>query len=248
MPRNLAGSEDLPQSLTETEDMPQRLAEPEEMPRNLVGSNAQNLVGAVMQKEEPSDEELLAANMPSEPITLRWRYTNKSIQLYERHLRSLREYGIGSPLQAWVRSRLEWVADNKLSEKPNGVIVIDVDPKGDVDINLQDQGFPPEFCEEDLVWKGDALAGCKIAGSLWLAQDGTIFHMPKKLKGACETFTRDLIKTFGYQFRCLQFSKSELSNVEVFVINDEFGIIPCLGHGGNVTTKLQECFEKLWSK
>ncbi len=213
----------------------------EEMPRNLVGASG-------LQEEEPSDEELLAANMPSEPITFRWRYTNKSIQLYERHLRSLREYGIGSPLQAWMRSRLEWVADNKLSEKPNGVIVIDVDPQGDVDINLQDQVEVPQFCDDDLLWEDDILAGCKIDGSLWFCQDGSISHSPKNLKGACETFARDLIKTFGYQFKDLQFSKSEMTGAEIFIVNDEFGIVPCLGHEDKITAKLQECFDKLWSK
>ena len=197
------------------------------MPRNLVGASG-------LQEEEPSDEELLAANMPSEPITFRWRYTNKSIQLYERHLRSLREYGIGSPLQAWMRSRLEWVADNKLSEKPNGVIVIDVEV--------------PQFCDDDLLWEDDILAGCKIDGSLWFCQDGSISHSPKNLKGACETFARDLAKTFGYQFKDLQFSKSEMTGAEIFIVNDEFGIVPCLGHEDKITAKLQECFDKLWSK
>ncbi len=211
------------------------------MPRNLVGTNTQ-------QKDEPSDEELLAMNMPSEPITFRWRYANKNIQLYERHLRSLRDYGIGSPLQAWMRSRLEWVSDNKLVEKPNGVIVIDVDPQGDVDIELQDQVGAPHFCEDDLIWEDGKLAGCKLHGSLWSCEDGTLVHVPSGLKGACETFARDLMKTLNFQLEEGTLSKEALSEAEVFIVDDEFGIVACAGHEGKLCDKLKACFDKLWSK
>lgn len=212
------------------------------MPRNLVGSQD------VHKEDEPSEEELLAANLPSEPITFRWRYSNKNIQLYERHLRSLKEYGIGSALQAWMRSRLEWVSDNKLSELPDGVVVIDVDPSGDVDIDLQEQTPSPHISKKDLHFHDDKLVSCDYAGSIWAKREEQVFHFPTQLKGACETLARDLMKTLHYDVIDEELTKSVIDAAdELFFINDEFGIIPCEGSSGELISKMQTCFDKLWS-
>ena len=55
---------------------------------------------------------------------------------------------------------------------------------------------------------------------------------------------RDLGTTLGYE---VVQAELPLDDAEVFVVNDESGIIPVEGTTGPVIRKLSECFDKLWS-
>ena len=100
------------------------------IPYNKVGNEKPETIADVAESEGISEEEWRAQNLPASVLEFRWRYTNKTIHLYERRLRSLAAFNVGPAVQAWVRSRLEWVRDNKLYEMPDGVIVLTVDPEG----------------------------------------------------------------------------------------------------------------------
>lgn len=199
-----------------------------EIPRNIVGNANGDKLKVSASGYSMSEEEWRAANLPAEKLTLRWRYANKEIQLYERRLRSLHAYNVGPAVQAWVRSRLEWVRDNKLYEKPNGVIVLTIDPEGDVDIQLEELQKPYRGCE----------------GTMWVATGSRLLAVcpSGELKNAADTFVRDLAGTLGYAVECVEAAPHPLD--QAFIVSDEFGVVPI--HGGDVVRKMQECFDKLW--
>lgn len=210
----------------------------ETMPFNKIGSDEPASLVDLAEREGISEEEWRARNLPASKLEFKWRYSNKKIPLYERRLRSLHEFNIGPAVQAWVRSRLEWVVDNKMYEMPDGVIVLSIDPEGMVDIKQEEQAPAPAFTVAQLE-AGEA------PGTLWLAQDG-IVRCVEEPREAADTFVRDLVKTLGYEFETGR--PETLEGAEAFAISDEFGIAACEGKAGDVTNKLAECFEKLWSQ
>lgn len=225
-----------------------------QMPRNLVHGSAPEPEPEPERDDAALEARWLAENLPAEPLQLRWRYNNRTIQLYERHLRSFVNYRIGPALRSYLRTRLEWVNDNKLWEKPSGVIVVDVDPGGDVDVTLADAEPAPTLTVVDLRFEDGALAGASVPGSLWVRPLGTgaVHCVPglDKLKGASETLVRDLTTTLGYELAEGTVSKAEVEaeGTETLLVNDEFGILVIEGHEGSFTAKMQSCFEKLWSQ
>ena len=214
----------------------------EKMPFNLVGD---------LEKKAADEAELerawRAKNLPAVKLVFRWRYASRKIQLYERRLRSLAQFNVGPAVQAWVRSRLEWMQDNRLYEQPDGVLELTIDPEGDVAMDMQPVGEPPRLSEEALQWEGDVLTGCALPGTLWVVDAEHAHALPADLKHAADTFTRDLVVTLGRPLAQGPIERGQLEGAEIFLTNDEHGIVPCVGREGEMTEKLSACFAKLWS-
>ncbi len=225
-----------------------------EMPRNIIESGFEDEGGIKerAEREGITEAEWRARNLPSHPITFRWKYANKTIQLYERRLHSLRDFHVGPALQAWVRSRLEWVADNKLYELRNGVIVLSIDPEGDVDINLEEPVDAPVFTEDELVVENAKLKGMEVPGTLWLARDKHLVALSEgdRLCHAADTLVRDLATTLKFTVDVHETADAALledAHLELFSVSDEFGVVPCQGHVGPVVRKMDACFTRLWT-
>ena len=125
------------------------------MPRNVVGGGAAG--GAVAAGEgarlpQLSEAEWRAQNMPATRLLVRWGYRNGQVQLLNRRMRNLAERRVGPAMCAWIRERVEWEAANRLHERPDGVIVVDVDPAGEgsVDVRVDALGEPPSFTRDML--------------------------------------------------------------------------------------------------
>ena len=206
------------------------------IPYNKVGSSKPETVADVAESEGISEEEWRAQNLPASKLEFRWRYTNKTIHLYERRLRSLSAFNVGPAVQAWVRSRLEWVRDNKFYELPDGLVVLTIDPEGMVDIQQE------ELPQAPVLTRAMLDAG-ELPGTLWAARNGQLF-VEQEPRHAADTLVRDLAKTLGYEVVVGELS---LDDGEVFVVSDEFGILPLEETQGQVTNKLIECFDKLWT-
>lgn len=200
------------------------------IPYNKVGTSTPEGAAGAAEREGISEEEWRSLNLPAEKLEFRWRYDNKVIPLYERRLRSLGSFNVGPAVQAWVRSRLEWVRDNKLYERPNGVIVLTIDPEGIVDITLEDQGDVPAFEEAH--------------GTRW-SSDGDMLRAHGPIREAADTLTRDLAQTLGYTV--VEGARSDAGEAS-FVVNDEYGIIARAQADSPAVKKLAECFDKLWSQ
>ena len=86
-------------------------------------------------------------------------------------------------MQAWVRSRLEWVRDNKLYEMPDGVIVLTIDPEGMVDTQLEELHPAPQFTRA-------MLDADEVPGTLWVAKDGQLLvgQTPRHAADGAEVF------------------------------------------------------------
>lgn len=224
----------------------------DKIPFNLVGAQddadpANIAREELAEREAISLEEWSKRNLPDHKITFRWRYDNKKIQLYERRLHSLASFNVGPAIQAWARSRMEWMRDEKLFELPDGVLVFSIDPDADIDIQLEPQREAPTFTIDDLEWVGDELDGSDLAGSVWVARGDELSIFPQPIRHAADTLVRDLAQAFGLQIVDAHLTPVDLENAEIFHVSDEFGIIGCEGKGGPVTDKMVQSFDKLWS-
>lgn len=202
------------------------------IPFNKVGTAKPQDVAELAEQEGVSEEEWRARNLPATKLEFRWRYTNKTIHLYERRLRSLSAFNVGPAVQAWVRSRLEWVRDNKFYEMPDGVIVLTIDPEGLVDIQQEPLRKTPAFADAR-----------DVSGTLWTAK-GDCVHTDQEVRHAADTLVRDLCKTLGFE---LSETQLEGEDAERFIVSDEFGVIAHETQNGPITQKLTECFDKLWT-
>ena len=224
----------------------------DKIPFNLVGAQddadpANIAREELAEREAISLEEWSKRNLPDHKITFRWRYDNKKIQLYERRLHSLASFNVGPAIQAWARSRMEWMRDEKLFELPDGVLVFSIDPDADIDIQLEPQRETPTFTIDDLEWVGDELDGSDLAGSVWVARGNELSIFPQPIRHAADTLVRDLAQAFGLRIVDAHLTPADLENAEIFHLSDEFGIIGCEGKGGPVTDKMVQSFDKLWS-
>jgi hypothetical protein len=174
----------------------------------------------------------------------RWRLVNGTLPLYERHLRSLRTFGMSVPLESWIRTRLEWTLDNLTSEQPNGVLCIDVSNDEMVTIHLDPPREAPRFeFDGTLVETGDETYSDDSIGQLWTFDGTTLLHHGPALS-ATNTLTRDLAKTLGYAVEETGEDLAGDGDVERFRVSDEFYVLP-QGDPGAVTTRMIACFEKL---
>ena len=224
----------------------------DKIPFNLVGAQddadpANIAREELAAREAISLEEWSKRNLPDHKITFRWRYDNKKIQLYERRLHSLASFNVGPAIQAWARSRMEWMRDEKLFELPDGVLVFSIDPEADIDIQLEPQREAPAFTIDDLEWVGDELDGSDLAGSVWVARGNELSIFPQPIRHAADTLVRDLAQAFGLRIVDAHLTPADLENAEIFHVSDEFGVIGCEGKGGPVTDKMVQSFDKLWS-
>ena len=211
----------------------------EEMPRNVI-----------KQAEEPvrddaaKEAEWLANNVPAGGLELRWRYANRNIQLFERHLRSLANYNVGPALRSYLRTRLEWLGDNKVYQQPEGVIVVTIAENGDVDAYLEQASEAPQLSFGEL---------SSFSGTVWALVEGKLYCSPEvaAMKGACETFAKDLATTLasaqGYEFVGAPFAGELPESAEVFAVSDEFGFVG-VANPAALSAKMQACFDKLWSQ
>ena len=221
----------------------------EEIPRNLIKT-----AGAPSKRDDAAIEaEWLANNVPTERLELHWRYESGVIQLYERRLRSLPSYGIGPALRSYLRTRLEWFSDNKLYAQPRGIIKVIVETNGDVDVQLGDAIEIPQLSDCDLTWEDGTLAGANVPGTLFVHMgDELVVVSAQPLRDACETFAADLVNTLsralGYTVVDREVAQEDIADAEIALVNESMGLIVLEGHAGAVTSKLTQCFEKLWSK
>lgn len=222
----------------------------EEMPRNVIAGAQEE---APARDDAALEAEWLANNVPHERLELHWRYANGSVQLYERRLRSLPAHGVGPALCSYLRTRLEWLCDNKLRAQPNGMAVVTVETNGDVDIQLADAASAPQLTDANLTWDGDSLAGADVPGALFIRTGSELVIVSEgPLRDACETFAQDLANTLAasldYSVTERSVQREELAEAEVALVNDELGLVVLDGHDGPYTQKLNACFDKLWSK
>jgi len=185
-------------------------------------------------------------------IDLRWRVAKGGLPLQERHLRSLAPYNLSPPLLAWVRSRIEWAIDNMLARDTNAVLCLAINPAEDVVLSLDDVRPAPPITSASLIITDGLITGVQhettpLEGTVWAEKDGILHASTEVLASATCTLANDLAATLGYEVRVQPVSATHVSAASLFLISDEFGLVPIQTTGeAPATTKLQECFAKLW--
>lgn len=211
---------------------------------------------------EPSatpESESVGISTIAESYSLRWRLVNKTLPLYERHMRSLKLRGVSAPLLAWIRCRLEWTIDNLLAQNPEGVLCLDIDPTEDVKIALEPPRTVPTLTQNDLFVSRGHIEGVHIRdasdgedpldGVVWIETDGALAASAAELVSATNTLVRDLAETLGYRVTVEPVAIEtivETSVTGLFLVNDEFGLLPIDSAQGPIAQKMTECFDKLW--
>ena len=248
------------------------------MPRNVVGGGAAG--GAVAAGEgarlpQLSEAEWRAQNMPATRLLVRWGYRNGQVQLLNRRMRNLAERRVGPAMCAWIRERVEWEAANRLHERPDGVIVVDVDPAGEgsVDVRVDALGEPPSFTRDML--DGGLPAGlhpwvvtadghvrrlhadkadgahdeAAVAGAADAAhgeETGAGAVGDDAAESAIDRFAADLAKTLG--FAAEEAGDAAVDVAGYFATSEEWGLVPCAGDEDlEPVRKLAACFATLWS-
>lgn len=204
----------------------------EAIPYNKVGTEPPDDADELARREGITEAQWREKNLPACALEFRWRYTNRTIHLYERRLRSLASFNVGPSLQAWVRSRLEWVRDTQFSKMPQGIIVLTIDPEGDVDIRQEPIGKTPVFRAQG-----------PVPGTLWAAK-GDVLYMPDQVQHAADTLVRDLGKTLGFELAAQAPAQADAG---FFAVSDEYGIIAREDAREAAIDKLITCFDKLWT-
>lgn len=220
----------------------------QDIPRNMIKTAAD----APVRDDAALEAEWLANNVPAERLELHWRYESGAVQLYERRLRSLAAYGVGPALRSYLRTRLEWFCDNRLYAQPKGIVVVTVETNGDVDMRLGEPAERPVLSEADLLWRGDELEGARLEGTLFARCGERLAVLgPEPLRDACECFAADLSQTLahslGYQLSQQPVTRADLPSCELMLVNEELGELAFQGCEGPYVSKMQACFDKLWS-
>ncbi len=243
------------------------------MPRNVVGGGTD--ASAAPKLPQLSEAEWRAQNMPAAHLVVRWGYRNGQIQLLNRRMRNLAERRVGPAMCAWIRERVEWEAANRLRERPNGVVVVDVDPAGEgsVDVRTDALGEQPAFTREMLD------AGIPAGLHPWaVGADGRVRRLHAGAAGAdgagdeaesaIDRFTLDLATTLGFaadgagegaaaaaaagaDANAASADSAFTSNSDIagyFATSEEWGLVPCAGDEDlEPVRKLAACFATLWS-
>ena len=154
----------------------------------------------------------------------------------------------------WIHERLEWAVANMFASDSDGVLVLSIDPAREVTVSLDDVRETPVLGCENLVVEEGVIAGAqyegeRLAGTVWLEHDDTLFASCRELISATETLARDLVTTLRLTLNVQPQPIDVLQSSTAFLISDEFGLVmiqECPEDKAPATAKLKECFSKLW--
>ncbi|MCL1879287.1 MAG: hypothetical protein FWF71_01505 [Actinomycetia bacterium] len=157
--------------------------------------------------------------------TLRWRIHAGDLLLRQRHLRALRQMDLPEPLLGWIHERLEWAMLNMLEDKGEAVLVLDIDPKREARISLDNLREAPMLTVTDLrvvdglvcglglddpALASDSAAaadrslsahvgsGQPYRGDIWVERDSTLCASCSELASATATLCSDLANTLNF--------------------------------------------------
>jgi hypothetical protein len=187
-------------------------------------------------------------------ITLRWRIHEGEIPLRRRHLKALEPLNLPAPLMGWIHERLEWAAINMLDQNSEGVLVLNIDPETEVVASLEEVRETPALTVKDLTLENGFITGVQfnsapLQGVVWSEREGTLYASTEQLTTATATLARDLAQTLNLPVKVHPQTLEQAHSGSLFLISDEFGLIPIQSPTTSVTpatSKLQECFAKLW--
>ena len=127
-------------------------------------------------------------------------------------------------------------------------------PAQEVTVSLDPLREKPALDRNDLLVKDGVIVGAQyegeaLEGTVWLEYDGAIHASCTKLITATGTLAKDLLNTLKLPLIVLPQLLEAVERSSIFLTSDEFGFVSIQRQPDGkapITTKLEECFSKLW--
>lgn len=195
-------------------------------------------------------------------LVCRWRLSNRKLPMANRHLRALGHRivngrAVAPQLVAWAKQHVEWTLEDGSAAYPDGVLMLVVDSEGRAAMTVGPFEELGRMTVNDLMER--ALMSLREASetgvapeSLWASEgDALVCGLPSDLhQSGAATLIFDLAHALGMTVRIdeelLNRVRSGVEEFdEIFLVSDEFGVVPASNAGGARSQKLAASYQKL---
>lgn len=195
-------------------------------------------------------------------LVCRWRLSNRTLPLGNRHLRALGHRRVGGKpldrqLVAWAKQHVEWTLADGSAAYPDGVLMLVVDEEGRASMTvgpyegLAKSRLSSLLGRVDLAAK-EAARTCVAPESLWLVRSGTLlWGIDQDLfPSGAATLVEDLALTLGCRVErasgLLDDVRSRRMNFdEAFLVSDELGVVLASDAEGPEGRRFRASYQKL---
>ncbi|MGI6754531.1 MAG: hypothetical protein ACOX4F_00685 [Atopobiaceae bacterium] len=198
-------------------------------------------------------------------LVCRWRLAGTSLPMANRHMhalgeRQIRGSNLSPQLLAWVKQHIEWTLKEGAAQYPNGVLMTIVDKQGQAAmsvgpfVDLEDKDSKSLIQRSQMAQREAEQTGV-APEVLWALEEDTLIMGagPHKAVSAASSLIEDLAQTIGMSVirddalaeRVV--SKPSLFD-ELFLVSDEFGVVPAEDMSGERGKKFLQGYERLLQK
>ena len=198
-------------------------------------------------------------------LVCRWRLSGSSLPMANRHMRALgnrvvRGSRLSSQLLAWVKQHIEWTLLDGAAEHPDGVLMLIVDERGQAAMSVGPFEDLASKTTESLVSRArSARKEGEETGvapeTLWAVEGDTLVWgtAPHHAASATGSLMGDLAHTLGIPVLreddlVDRVAKDASRYDEVFLVSDEYGVVPAQDASGERGRKFSEGYERLLAK
>lgn len=195
-------------------------------------------------------------------LICRWRLASRRLPMENRHLRALgARYvnggQVSTNLVAWAKQHVEWTLDDGATTYPDGVLMIVVDEKGYAAMSV---GPFEKLGEVGTVGLLRRAREAQREGNetnvapetIWAVKGDTLVWgiSPDQYPSGSATLINDLARTIGMSVVRNETLLDELDDSprdfdEVFLVSDEYGIVPAADAQGPRSQKFAAGYQKL---
>lgn len=198
-------------------------------------------------------------------IVCRWRLANRALPLENRHLRALSRRRLGdknvsTQLVAWAKQHIEWTLAEGSARYPDGVLMLIIDEEGRAAMTVGPfeplaQTTAQALSQRALSAEHEAAVTGVAPEGLWAVRgDQLICGGPTELPlSGAASLIRDLARTTGLSVACdaglAQDVAEEVGSYdELFLVSDEFGVVPASDAKGPRSYRLAGGYARLLEK
>lgn len=195
-------------------------------------------------------------------LVCRWRLASHRLPMENRHLRALgARYVNGDQvsrnLVAWAKQHVEWTLDDGSSSYPDGVLMIVVDENGYAAMSVGPFQKLGDMSVVDLLRRAreaqrEGNSTNVAPETIWALKGDTLIWgiSPDQYPSGSATLINDLARTIGMPVVRSETLLDELDHNphnfdEVFLVSDEFGVVPAADAAGARSRKFADGYQKL---
>lgn len=195
-------------------------------------------------------------------LVCRWRLASRKLPMENRHLRALgARYvnggQVSTNLVAWAKQHVEWTLDDGSSSYPDGVLMIVVDDQGRAAMSVGPFEKLTDVGTADLVRRAresqrEGVSTNVAPETIWATKSDTLIWgiAPDQYPSGSATLINDLARTVGITVVRSETLLDELernarSFDEVFLVSDEYGVVPAADATGTRSQKFAAGYQKL---